>query len=292
MLAAAACAAFAFLNNGGWAECLVVFGAVACGRVAQLVLARQKVNQLACVLVAAAISCTVYVTVTTGIRHLDPGAAGLHASAFTSAVLLLVPGFPLLTAALDLARSDLAAGIQRLTYAGLIIFSAGLGAWMVVAVSGVLPAATPGPGHRPGRAGRAAAGRGLRRRLRVRRRVRHAVAVRGRGGLHRLGGRYGAADRDRVVPAPAVRRGRRDLRDRVAAAFVSRYLRSPRIVLSVPAALIMIPGAATFRALVFLNDGQITLAMANGVQAALIVASLTTGLVIARVVSDRNWTMD
>ena len=54
----------------------------------------------------------------------------------------------------------------------------------------------------------------------------------------------------------------------------------------------MIPGAATFRALVFLNDGQITLAMANGVQAALIVASLTTGLVIARVVSDRNWTMD
>jgi uncharacterized membrane protein YjjP (DUF1212 family) len=30
--AAAACAAFAFLNNGGWAECLVVFGAVACGR--------------------------------------------------------------------------------------------------------------------------------------------------------------------------------------------------------------------------------------------------------------------
>jgi uncharacterized membrane protein YjjB (DUF3815 family) len=78
----------------------------------------------------------------------------------------------------------------------------------------------------------------------------------------------------------------------VAAAFVSRYLRSPRIVLSVPAVLIMIPGAATFRALVFLNDGQITLALANGVQAALIVASLATGLVIARVVSDRNWTMD
>src|SRR5882757_2356757 len=53
--AAAACAAFAFLNNGGWAECLVVFGAVACGRFAQLVLARQRINQLACVLVAAAI---------------------------------------------------------------------------------------------------------------------------------------------------------------------------------------------------------------------------------------------
>jgi uncharacterized membrane protein YjjP (DUF1212 family) len=128
LAAAAACAAFAFLNNGGWAECLVVFAAVACGRFAQLALAGKKINQLACVLVAAAISCAVYVTVTTGIRHLDPGAAGLHASAFTSSVLFLVPGFPLMTAALDLARSDLAAGNQRLTYAGLIIFSAGLGA--------------------------------------------------------------------------------------------------------------------------------------------------------------------
>jgi uncharacterized membrane protein YjjB (DUF3815 family) len=60
----------------------------------------------------------------------------------------------------------------------------------------------------------------------------------------------------------------------------------------VPAVLIMIPGAAAFRALVLLNDGQITLALANGVQAALIVTSLAVGLVIARVITDRNWTMD
>ncbi len=145
LAAAVACAAFAFLNNGGWAECLVVFAAVACGRLAQLVLARRKINQLACVLVAAAIGCLVYVTATTGIHHLDPGAAGLHASAFTSSVLFLVPGFPLMTAALDLARNDLASGIQRLTYAGLIIFSAGLGSWMVVAVTGVSPATAPVP---------------------------------------------------------------------------------------------------------------------------------------------------
>jgi uncharacterized membrane protein YjjP (DUF1212 family) len=83
---------------------------VSLARVRQLLLARRNINQLACVLVAAAIGCLVYVTVTTGIRHLDAGAAGLHASAFTSSVLFLVPGFPLMTAALDLARADLAAG--------------------------------------------------------------------------------------------------------------------------------------------------------------------------------------
>jgi uncharacterized membrane protein YjjB (DUF3815 family) len=53
----------------------------------------------------------------------------------------------------------------------------------------------------------------------------------------------------------------------------------------------MIPGAAAFRALVFLNDGQITLALANGAQAAIVVASLAVGLVIARVVTDRNWSL-
>ena len=74
----------------------------------------------------------------------------------------------------------------------------------------------------------------------------------------------------------------------IAGAVVSGYLRSPRIVLSVPAVLIMIPGAAAFRSLVFLNDGQITLALANGAQAAIIVASLAVGLVIARVVTDQS----
>jgi hypothetical protein len=41
----------------------------------------------------------------------------------------------------------------------------------------------------------------------------------------------------------------------------------------------------------FLNDGQITLALADGAQAAIIVASLAVGLVIARVVTDQGWTL-
>jgi uncharacterized membrane protein YjjP (DUF1212 family) len=292
LAAAVACAAFAFLNNGGWAECLVVFAAVACGRFAQLLLARRKINQLACVLVAAAIGCAVYVTVTTGIRHLDPGAGGLHASAFTSSVLFLVPGFPLMTAALDLARSDLAAGIQRLTYACLIIFSAGLGAWMVVAVTGVSPATAPVPAIGlaaldalrlvAGFAGvfGFAVGFSTPWRFAVAAACIGSVANTARLtaiGLH-LPQQFAAVGATFVVG--------------IAAAFVSRYVRSPRIVLSVPAVLIMIPGAAAFRALVFLNDGQITLALADGVQAAIIVASLAVGLAIARVVTDRSWTLD
>ena len=46
------------------------------------------------------------------------------------------------------------------------------------------------------------------------------------------------------------------------------------------------------RGLVFLNDGRITPALADGVQAGLIVASLAVGLAIARVLTDRDWTLD
>jgi uncharacterized membrane protein YjjP (DUF1212 family) len=292
LAAAAACAAFAFLNNGGWQQCLVVFAAVACGRSAQLVLARKKINQLACVLVAAVIGCVVYVTITTGVRHLDPGAGGLRESALTSSILFLVPGFPLMTAALDLARNDLSAGIQRLTHASLIIFSAGLGAWMVVAVTGVSPATLPAPdiGLPAFDALRLVAGFvgvfgfaiGFNTPWRLAVAAACIGAVANTARLTAIGSHV--PEQFASVAATFV--------VGVAAYFVSRYTRSPRIILSVPAVLIMIPGATAFRALVYLNDDQVTLALANGAQAAIIVASLAVGLAIARIVTDRSWTLD
>lgn len=292
LAAAIACMAFAFLNNGGWAECLVVAVAAACGRLVQLALARRRVNQLAAVLVTAAVACGVYVAVTAAIRGLDPGASGLRASAFTSSILFLVPGFPMMTAALDLARSDLASGIQRLTYAALIIFAAGLGAWMVVAVTDVSPAAQPAPAiGQPG--------------------IDALRLVAGFAGVLGFAVGFNTPWRFAVVAAcigsvaDTARLTATDLHMPqqfaaigatfivgVASSAAARYASSPRIITSVPAILIMIPGAVAFRGLVFLNDGQITRALANGVQAGLIVASLAAGLAIARVVTDRGWTLE
>ena len=290
--AAAACMAFAFLNNGRWAECVVVASAAACGRLVQLLLTGRKVNQFAVVLVAAAVAAAVYVAVTAEIRRIDPGASALRASAFTSSVLFLVPGFPMMTAALDLARSDLAAGIQRFTYASLTIFAAGLGAWMVVAVTGVSPAAESAPAIGlpaldalrlgAGFAGVCgfAVGFNTPWRFAVVAGCIGGVANTARLtaiGLH-LPEQFAAVGATFIVG--------------VAASVVAPYVRSPRIIMSVPAILIMIPGAVAFRALVFLNDGQVTLALANGVQAGLVVASLAVGLAIARALTDRGWTLE
>src|SRR5690606_11885031 len=54
-----------------------------------------------------------------------------HQAGFVSAVLFLVPGFALVTGALDLAKLDFSAGVARTTYAVLILISAALSVWAV-----------------------------------------------------------------------------------------------------------------------------------------------------------------
>ena len=60
----------------------------------------------------------------------------------------------------------------------------------------------------------------------------------------------------------------------------------PRLTLCVPAAVIMVPGTAAYRAIYYLNDGQTVEALAYGVEATLIVIALAIGLTVARGLTD------
>ena len=46
-------------------------------------------------------------------------------------MLFVIPGFPLITAGLDIAKLDMRSGIERLSYAVSIIVMATLVGWMV-----------------------------------------------------------------------------------------------------------------------------------------------------------------
>jgi uncharacterized membrane protein YjjB (DUF3815 family) len=63
----------------------------------------------------------------------------------------------------------------------------------------------------------------------------------------------------------------------------------PRITLSVPAVVIMIPGAAGYRAIYYLNAGDTLQALAYGVEAVFVVIAVAVGLTFARTLTDRNW---
>jgi uncharacterized membrane protein YjjP (DUF1212 family) len=288
--AAAACAAFAFLNNGRWQECLAAGLAAACGKLVQLKLRRFRLNQLAIVALAAVTACLVYV-LSADVLHwvLPMTAEPLHEAAFTSAILFLVPGFPLLTAALDLARFDFTSGISRLLYATMITLAAALGAWLVAWGYGLSPAEIEPLG--------------LPLWVLLGLRVLASFA-----GVYGFAVTFNTPSRVAVATAAigtvanvarllATDAGWNPLLCAVAATtliglmagWAGQRLPAPRIILSVPAVLIMIPGASTYRALVAMINRDPLNALTNGSVALGIVVALAAGLAVARMLTDPAW---
>ena len=288
VFAAVACAAFAFLNNGGPVEVLVVFFGAGLGQATRRVLLHRGFNQLGVTMLAAAVASVVYLGIV-NLLFATGVVDTIHESGYVSAVLFLVPGFPLITAALDLSRLDFSAGVSRLTYALMIMTSAAMSVWAVSAVMGL----TPDP------AAPLALSAGLTFALRLvasafgvlgfalmfNSRWRVALAAAGIGMVANVV-RLEMVDAGVVVQAAACVAG---LIVGILANLVAPRMKIPRIILSVPAVVIMVPGAAAYRAVYYLNDGQTVQALAYGVQAAFVVIALAIGLTIARTVTDGSW---
>lgn len=288
--AAMACAAFALLNNGRWQELLAAGVAAAGGKAVQLALRKLRLNQLAVVASASLVACLIYMVAASVVALVLPNTpTPLYEAAFTSAILFLVPGFPLITAALDLARFDFSSGVSRLLYATLITLAAALGAWIVAWAFQLSPAEIPPlalplwllvavwlPASFFGILGFA---------VTFNTPVRVALWAAGIGTVAN------------VARLAAVELGWNSLLCAVAAAIIvgllawlaSQRILSPRISLSVPAVLIMIPGASTFRALVAAINRDPLNAMTNALASLGVLVALATGLAIARMLTDPAW---
>ncbi|WP_347348828.1 threonine/serine exporter family protein [Nigerium sp.] len=288
--AAMACAAFAFLNNGRWQECLAAGLAAALGKAVQLALHRARLNQLAVVAGASAAACTLYMLLAFALQFVLPvGGEPLHQAAFTSAILFLVPGFPLMTAALDLARFDFTSGVSRLAYAAMITMATALGAWVVALWFGLSPLATP-PLQLPlwavvGARALASFFGVLGFAITFNTPLRVAVVASTIGTLANLA-RLAAVDLGWNALLCAL--GATTIVG-LLAAFAARHIVTPRVTLSVPAVLIMIPGASAFRALVALINNDPMAAVLNGTTSLFVVISLAAGLVVARMLTDQAW---
>ena len=288
VFAAVACAAFAFLNNGGPVEVLVVFFGAGLGQATRRVMLHRGFNQLGVTMLAAAVASVVYLGIV-NLLFATGVVDTIHESGYISAVLFLVPGFPLLTAALDLSRLDFSAGVSRLTYALMIMTSAAMSVWAVSAVMGLTPdPAAPlalSPGVTLTLRFVASAFGVLGFALMFNSRWRVALAAAGIGMIANVI-RLEMIDAGVVVQAAACAAG---LIVGILANLVAPRMKAPRITLSVPAVVIMVPGAAAYRAVYFLNDGQTVDALAYGVQAAFVVIALAIGMTIARSVTDGSW---
>ena len=287
--AGAACAAFALLNYFPAEGAAAVAVAAACGQLVRMILASRHLNQLGVVAVAAATSCLVFYLLSwlLPLTHL-PDDARAFAAGYIAAVLYLIPGFPLFSSMLDLSRFDITAGLTRLCYAMAVITAATMSVALVSAMTGLSPLSIDAPTPTA--------------RWYLLAAVASFVGVGGFALLFNSSRRMVLFAASIGVVANMVRLVMIDagVQPQYAAytggvvvgllgAVITARTTLPRITMTVPASVIMIPGTAMYRAVHFLNSGDIDQALSNAATAGLIIVWISAGLVTARILTDRDW---
>ena len=287
--AGAACAAFALLNYFPAEGVAAVAVAAACGQLVRMILASRHLNQLGVVAVAAATSCLVFYLLNWALplTHL-PDDARAFAAGYIAAVLYLIPGFPLFSSMLDLSRFDITAGLTRLCYAMAVITAATMSVALVSAMTGLSPLSIDAPTPTA--------------RWYLLAAVASFVGIGGFALLFNSSRRMVLFAASIGVVANMVRLVMIDagVQPQYAAytggvvvgllgAVITAQTTLPRITMTVPASVIMIPGTAMYRAVHFLNSGDIDQALSNAATAGLIIVWISAGLVTARILTDRDW---
>lgn len=288
LAAGVACASFAVLNRYPASEAAVVAVSAACGQFIRVTLGRRHFNQLGTVSAAGAVACLVYWAVTVLIGMIGDTDTTSFAAGYVAAVLFLIPGFPLFSALLDLTRFDITAGISRLTYAVSVIVTATISVGMVSLVTGLNPLpASPGPPSPAWWAAAAAASflgvAGFALLFNCSRRmVLLGASVAMVANMTRLVLVFHHVPQHLAAFIAGVLVG-------VIAALIHRSARVPRITVTVPASVIMIPGVAMYTSMYALNTGDMDLAISAAASAALVVVCIAAGLALARMLTDPDW---
>ncbi|MDY7102955.1 MAG: threonine/serine exporter family protein [Actinomycetota bacterium] len=285
-----ACAAFAFLNNVRPAELGAVFAAAALGQTLRRALHHRHLNQIALAFLASVVACGGYLAASGALGELTSTSPAASGTGLVSSILFLVPGFPLMTAALDLARLDLLSGITRMVYAAMLTFAAGLGLWFttsiipvdaqaaaLVELDATVLLALQAVASFVGVFGFAMVFNSPQR----------VAVVAGLMGMLANPIRILLIDHHAMAASNAAAIG--TLLIGLLAFVAERYGGLPRIILSVPTVVIMVPGVAAFRALVAFDDGEILDAVDSGMAAITIAIGMAVGLIAARMLTDPRW---
>lgn len=289
LAAALACGAFTFLLGGGPIEMMCAFFGAGVGN-----WVRRKMNDLhlqlfACIAPSVAIACLVYVVIIKGLEAFL-GVSPAHEAGYICAMLFVIPGFPFITSGIDLSKLDMRSGIERLTYAVMIIVVATLVAWITAITIHFKPADLVSlelsplilfllriPASFCGVYG-------------------FSIMFNSPRKMAATAGLIGAAANTlrlelvdlTVLPAPAAAFAGA-LAAGLLASLVKKYIGYPRISLTVPAIVIMVPGLYMYRAFYNIGMTSITVGAYWFTKAMLIVLSLPLGLIFARIFTDSRF---
>ena len=283
-----ACASVGFLNGAGWREVLAILVGGGVSFAAHRQLLGRRLNIFGSVVLSTMVASGVYLAAAWAL-HGGTLRAPLLATGFMAVSIFLVPGFPLLTGSLDVARLDLQAGIGRIVYAGVVMLSISIGSWAIASLVGLQPSMVTPPG----------AASLLTWGFRI---VASFLAVFGwalmfnspwresvASGLVAIVGsllRLGLLDAS-VVPHVATFCGA--LLMGVLCHAASKWFGLTRLIMLVPTLLVMIPGAPALRALLLFNSGDLMGTLTNGISVVLQVLAMVCGLVASMMALDPAW---
>ena len=289
LAAAFACSAFTFLLGGGLIEMICAFIGAGAGQYLRARLIRKHYTLYMCTILSVALACLVYIG---ALRlgqlffHISSG----HEAGYICAMLFIIPGFPFITSGIDLAKLDMRSGLERLAYAVLIIVNATLTAWVMSSIMGLHPADFPELSIPPA----------IHLLLRL---AASFVGVFGFSIMFNSPVRMAASAAVIGAIANTLRLELVDFADFPAAvaAFVGaltagllasalmKRLGYPRISVTVPSIVIMVPGLYLYRAVYNIGEMSLTLSAPWLVSALLIIMMLPLGLIVARIITDRSF---
>ena len=289
LAAAFACGAFTFLLGGGWIEMLCAFIGAGLGNFVRVKMLHRKITLFANLVAGVAVACCAYIvseTVAEMLFHLSSA----HQCGYICSMLFVIPGFPLITGGIDIAKLDMRSGIERISYAVLIITVATLTGWVIAMLFHFGPSDFVALNLNP---------------------IIHCVLRL----LASFIGVFGFSIMFNSTPKMAAAAGligmlantlRLELIDfinipisvaafigslfaGILASFFKKKLNYPRVSLTVPSIVIMVPGMYMYKAIYFIGQSSIEQGAMWLTNATLIVFALPLGLVFARLLTDKDF---
>lgn len=287
--AALACCGFTFLLGGGPIEMFCAFAGAGIGNFLRCKLTKHHFTLFLCIVSSVSMACLVYAGFLK-IGEILFSISIQHEAGYICAMLFIIPGFPFITSGIDLAKLDLRSGLERLTYSIIIVLVATMFAWIMALLLKLQPQDF------------VALHLGSMMHL-VLRLIASFCGVFGFSIMFNssvyiaataacIGAvantlRLELVDYTGMPSAAAAFIGA--LTAGLLASIIKRNHGYPRISLTVPSIVIMVPGLYLYRAIYNFGIMSLTEAVLWFAAAIMIIVSLPLGLIFARILTDRTF---
>ena len=288
LAAAVACSAFTFLLGGGPIEMFCAFLGAGAGNFLRAKMNQHHLTLFLCTAASVALACIVYTIAFMALK------SGFHISihhqaGYICSMLFIIPGFPFITSGIDLAKLDMRSGLERLAYALIIIAVATLAAWMLALVLHLKPM-----DFLPLNLSKSeylifrliASFFGVLGFSVMFNSPLQLAATAGIIGAIANTTRLELVDLASFPPAAAAFLGA--LLAGLLASMIKTSIGYPRISLTVPSIVIMVPGLYLYRAIYNIGITSINTGAFWFTEALLIIMALPLGLIFARIITDKK----